>query len=434
MAPSVLRNLVRPVVMAAMASIALVSTADAGSRPNTTISSGPDQTTTETSAEFEFSSTKDGSTFKCRLDNRAWENCDSPKSYDELEPGSHTFYVKATYRDRRERDPATWKWTVTETDPTPDPEPPPAPTPPDTTIAAGPSGTVTDTTATFAFTSDQSSATFECSRDGSSFAACTSPVSYTGLTSGPHTFEVRARDTAGNVDPTPAGRSWTVDAPLSLPPSTLPGGANLQSPGFRILSDSEAASHVRRSTWEPRPGNYDANRRVPSSDELSRFQAESDKYSFWPSDYKDRITGNFTGTTDEIIQWAAWKWGLDEDILRAQAHRESNWYENGPAGDGGVSYGLMQVKSTVHLATYPLSSQSTAFNIDYAAAKMRFFFDGHCTWMNTQPGNVGTYTAGDIWGTLGAYYSGGWHNPAAEWYIGEVKNRLAKRVWKQPGF
>ncbi len=40
-------------------------------------------------------------------------------------------------------------------------------------------------------------------------AAC--PVSYTGLSQGAHTFQVRATDTAGNVDATPASRTWTVD-------------------------------------------------------------------------------------------------------------------------------------------------------------------------------------------------------------------------------
>jgi soluble lytic murein transglycosylase-like protein len=36
------------------------------------------------------------------------------------------------------------------------------------------------------------------------------------------------------------------------------------------------------------------------------------------------VTGNFRGTTDEIIRWAAWKWGIDEDLLRAVAARESD--------------------------------------------------------------------------------------------------------------
>ena len=40
-----------------------------------------------------------------------------------------------------------------------------------------------------------------------------SPKAYTGLAPGSHTFEVRATDPAGNVDPTPATRTWTVTGP-----------------------------------------------------------------------------------------------------------------------------------------------------------------------------------------------------------------------------
>jgi len=52
--------------------------------------------------------------------------------------------------------------------------------------------------------------TFECSLDGSDFAPCTSPVSYTNLAPGSHTFAVRAKDNAGNVDATPITYSWGI--------------------------------------------------------------------------------------------------------------------------------------------------------------------------------------------------------------------------------
>ena len=100
---------------------------------------------------------------------------------------------------------------------------PPGPdtTPPETTIASGPSGTVSTDTATFAFTADESGSTFECSLDTEPFAACTSPRTATALADGPHSFQVRATDPAGNTDPTPAGRSFTVDT--SAPPTPAIG-------------------------------------------------------------------------------------------------------------------------------------------------------------------------------------------------------------------
>jgi hypothetical protein len=46
--------------------------------------------------------------------------------------------------------------------------------------------------------------------DSGSFETCTSPKTYSGLKKGSHTFAVRAVDAAGNLDPTPATRTWKV--------------------------------------------------------------------------------------------------------------------------------------------------------------------------------------------------------------------------------
>ena len=81
-------------------------------------------------------------------------------------------------------------------------------TPPETSIASGPTGAVNSASATFGFSSDEPS-TFECSLDLVPFGPCTSPSTYTALSEGTHTFRVRAKDTAGNVDATPATRTWT---------------------------------------------------------------------------------------------------------------------------------------------------------------------------------------------------------------------------------
>lgn len=57
---------------------------------------------------------------------------------------------------------------------------------------------------------------FECSLDGGPYELCTSPASRSGLGNGRHTFDVRARDVAGNYDPTPAQWIWEVNAPAPL--------------------------------------------------------------------------------------------------------------------------------------------------------------------------------------------------------------------------
>jgi hypothetical protein len=89
--------------------------------------------------------------------------------------------------------------------------------PPQTTITQSPSDG-TSTSATVAFTSSAGSATFECKLDAGAFAPCTSPKTYSGLALGSHTVQVRATDSGGTTDPTPATASWTTTA--SPPPQT----------------------------------------------------------------------------------------------------------------------------------------------------------------------------------------------------------------------
>jgi hypothetical protein len=92
-------------------------------------------------------------------------------------------------------------------------------TPPETAIVSGTSGTVTSQSASFAFSSPDSTAKFECRVDSGGWSNCASPKAYTSLTAGTHVFLVRAYDPAGNVDETPADRTWTVEL---QPPTTEP--------------------------------------------------------------------------------------------------------------------------------------------------------------------------------------------------------------------
>lgn len=89
--------------------------------------------------------------------------------------------------------------------------------PPDTTIDTAPSDPSNDSSPTFEFSGTDNvtppaSLTFECDLDGGGFTACTSPHTYPSVGDGSHTFQVRATDLAGNVDPTPASYTWTIDA------------------------------------------------------------------------------------------------------------------------------------------------------------------------------------------------------------------------------
>ncbi len=110
--------------------------------------------------------------------------------------------------------------------------PPVDTTPPETTITSGPAeGTTTDdNTPTFSFAADESGSTFTCSVDAGGFAGCASPLTLPALADGVHTFRVRAIDPAGNIDPTPASRSFTVAVGGTPPDDTTVDGTVVRTP------------------------------------------------------------------------------------------------------------------------------------------------------------------------------------------------------------
>lgn len=101
-----------------------------------------------------------------------------------------------------------------------------------TSISGGPDGSTNATSASFGFdATDDPDASFQCKLDRPGMVggwfSCGWPYdkteSFTGLTAnGTYTFSVRGADPSGNVDASPASRSWTVD---TVPPgATIDGG------------------------------------------------------------------------------------------------------------------------------------------------------------------------------------------------------------------
>ena len=82
--------------------------------------------------------------------------------------------------------------------------------PPDTKITKRPPKKTRKKRAAFKFTSTEPGSTFECKLDRKPYKPCSSPKRYARLKRSRHVFRVRAKDGAGNVDPTPAALSWKV--------------------------------------------------------------------------------------------------------------------------------------------------------------------------------------------------------------------------------
>ncbi|MGH2752793.1 MAG: Ig-like domain repeat protein [Actinomycetota bacterium] len=219
-----------------------VDTAD----PETTINSGPSGLTNSSAATFTFSSDDPGATFECSINGLpfSFTSCVSGVNYTGLAEGDHTFAVRAMDSvGNFDATPATRSFTVDTVAP-------------GTSIDDGPSGTINVTSASFTFSSTDGTATFECQVDSGSWASCTSPKDLTGLTEGPHVLSVRAADPTGNVDPTPASRSFTVDT--DRPETTINSGpdgpTNTASPSFTFSSDEPGSTfecQLNSGTWDP---------------------------------------------------------------------------------------------------------------------------------------------------------------------------------------
>jgi hypothetical protein len=193
--------------------------------PAVSIDSAPPDLTSSTEATVSFSaSDSDGiASLECQFNEGAWEACSSPVSYTGLSDGEHTVTVRATDNVGNSSS-ASHTWTVDTT-------------PPTVTIDSAPADPSGSTEATVSFSGDDGTgsgiAGYECQLDGGTWEACSSPVSYTGLSDGEHTVTVRATDNAGNSSP-PASHTWTVDttAPAEVSSVYLPlviqSGTSLQ--------------------------------------------------------------------------------------------------------------------------------------------------------------------------------------------------------------
>lgn len=167
---------------------------------------------------------------------------------------------------------------------------------------------------------------------------------------------------------------------------------------------------------------------------------------------RQQMTGNFTGTTDEILQWVACKWGIDPDIVRAEAVVESWWHQSQRGdyttnqqycppgtwtGSGCYqSYGILQIKWYYFQDAWPMARDNTAFSAEYVYGMLRACYEGWTTYLNdgTPMPGYPAYHAGDIWGCLGRWYSGWWYTQDAVNYIAEVKSEMANKTWLSANF
>jgi hypothetical protein len=296
--------------------------------------------------------------------------------------------------------------------------------------------------------------------------------------------------TAGSTNQQ-AGSLGTQPVSSSLPP---PGGYFTLIPAGRwhsLLSGDQCRRLVHYSTWEPRPTNTKRNSVMPDHTAVrasfaARPRAVNRAYDpRWDSWLLPRVDGQFTGTTDEIFQWAACKWGLPDDLLRAIAVRESTWYQylTYPSGRCVPHFGCGDVFEKPSAATrtyctalarsgydyqrdlgpgicpksfsivgvmswqdpgwgtswpnnqngtFPFSRDSTTFAVDYLASQLRGCYEGWSYWLKRT--SDGKYAAGDLYGCVGTWFAGEWHTDLADGFIERVRDAVQFWPWLDPGW
>jgi hypothetical protein len=269
--------------------------------------------------------------------------------------------------------------------------------------------------------------------------------------------------TASSATTTTTSASVTTTTTTSTATTSPPGEevgpqVTWRAPDTLPLSDAQAAARVMHRP-EQRPENAAANEFVPSESALAAFRQAKNQYGQTNLEYNPlfaEVTGRpglTAPSTDDLIQWAAAKWGIPVEWLRAQYVVESYWRQAQlgdlsavptewfslypPQARSGSevyqSMGIAQVKwmpgGEVGAGTEPLRWESTAFNIDYQAATVRYYFDGLCTWCTSG------YSAGQQWNSIGAWFEPyPWENSGQANYIKEVQVELAARPWASPSF
>lgn len=203
--------------------------------PNTTIVSSP-SAISGPDVTFIVDSTELNSSFRCSVDSTVLMPCTSTQMFTALPTGTHVFRAAATdLAGNQDPTPVEYMWMVD-------------PTVLDTTITAGPSGT-SGPNVSFSFTATRPGS-FECqlSPIEAQFTACSSPKTYSALPQRPapgYTFQVRARDTAGNIDATPAMQTFLVDATGPTVTISAPTSGTTVGTSFTLMFSSEpGATHT----------------------------------------------------------------------------------------------------------------------------------------------------------------------------------------------
>src|SRR5438067_264606 len=165
-------------------------------------------------------------------------------------------------------------------------------TPPDTVIYDAPPARIKlDYELRIHHYSTEAGTRFQCSLDGGTWIDCSDHYALGGpYGQGAHTFRVRSIDGAGNVDPTPASRSWTVDPNLVVPANdSFANAQSINGASGNVTGSNVAAWYDNGSTIASNAGGCSVWYRwtAPASARVTFDTVGSDF---------DTLLGVYTGT------------------------------------------------------------------------------------------------------------------------------------------
>jgi len=198
--------------------------------PSLTVSGAPTGVVVSKTATISFTA-EESATVDCKVDGGDWAACSSPIELSDLAEGLHSVAVRATDQAGNKAVVITDSWTVQ------------AAKPAKPVLVGAPGAATSAKSARISFTAATGS-TLSCAIDGGSFAACSSPVSFSGLKDGSHSLDVKQVSASG-VESDVASAAWVVD--------TVAPGAPTITP-LSPLNSPTAATSVSWA-WTSEPGS-----------------------------------------------------------------------------------------------------------------------------------------------------------------------------------
>ena len=273
---------------------------------------------------------------------------------------------------------------------------------PDTTIDSNPPDPSNSADASFTFSASEAGSMFACQLDGGGWEACASPKDYTGLTDGSHTFHVRATNTKGNTDPTPATYTWLIDTspPETTIDSNPPDPSSSADAAFTFSADEAGSTFECRldvGGWAActSPKNYtgladgDREFQVRATDPLGNTDPSPASYTWTISTVvaptpilvsatsAGSVGGLDFGADDILLwdgsAWSVWFDGSAANLTQSRAYHNITAFAVPDPNDDDVVLAFAQNKRHVPGIVPTVEGMDL---VRWNGAAFSFFFDG----------------------------------------------------------